>query len=553
MLHKKLLIYYIFAALFLIVFLLWFLYLRFNTSLYLAFSDSAKFADVARNIVKGWGYKTSFSFFSPSLLEQPHDVLFTGRGIPVAMPLSIAEFFSLFGISDSSVVLVSGLFYVLLVLVTFALGKKLFGNLVGFLAAVAIASNLNFLDYATSGASETLFALEIVLAAYLLLLQKKWATTTSFLILILLYFTRPQGFIFIGGFIFLWLLLRLKLKNALLVFLLFALLIFGLDKLVLYPLSFQLPVYPILTRGLQAIFQYSASTAVSDALRGGVGQQLGAIEIVKKVFYNLYNFYKLLPQIASPYMWGLFTVGLFRWGKSKIENSLKFITLLMVISTFLVAALTIPFFRYLHPVIPLVYLFATATLIWVVEKMIDYSWPVISKYLPKKIKTKLFATVIASSLLIIFFVVGQTLGTIFLDSRFKAARTNKGKPPVYVQLSWLLRDNTSLGDVIITNLDTWGSWYGERKTVWFPLEPNQLIPSEGQENQFDAIFLTSYLIDDENYYMGEEWRQIFYNPENPENEFIADNFELKNVYQVSAEDTYEKQDARAVLLVRKEH
>lgn len=513
-----------------------FLYISYQkllTSKYLHFSDAAKFADIARNIVSGHGYRANFSFFSPSLFKQSRDMLFVARGIPAAMPLSIAAFFSLFGVLDSSVIFTSGLFYVLLVLVTFALGKKLFGNLIGFLAGVAVASNLNFLDYATSGASESLFALEVVLAAYLILLQKRWATIASFLVLVLLYFTRPQGFIFIGGFILLWLLLRFKPKNALLMFLLFVLLIFGLDKLVLYPLSFRSPVYPIVTRGLQAIFQYSANTAVSDALRGGVGQQLGIVEIVKKVFYNLYNFYKLLPQIASPYIWALFVIGLFKWGKDKVENSLKIATIFMVVAIFLVTALTIPFFRYLHPVIPLVYLFATATLVWIVGKMV---------------KKRLVA--IVSTLLIVFFVVGQTLGVIFLDSRFKAARTNRGKPPVYVKLSYILRDNTEPGDTVITNLDTWGSWYGERKTVWFPLKPEQL-ELQG-EALFDAIYLTNYLIDDENYYMGDEWRQVFYNPERPEDRFIAENFELKEVYQVSAEENYEKQDARAVLLVRKE-
>ena len=47
--------------------------------------------------------------------------------------------------------------------------------------------------------------------------------------------------------------------------------------------------------------------------------------------------------------------------------------------------------------------------------------------------------------------------------------------------------------------------------------------------------------------------QIYYNPENPENKFIAGNFEFEGVYQVLAEETYEKQNTRAVLLVRKEH
>jgi hypothetical protein len=153
----------------------------------------------------------------------------------------------------------------------------------------------------------------------------------------------------------------------------------------------------------------------------------------------------------------------------------------------------------------------------------------------------------------IIFVVAQSLGALLLDSRFEANRSNKLKPPIYVQLSWKLKEITDSDDVIITNLDTWGSWYGERRTVWFPLEPDMLIPQEGQDNPFDAIYLTNYLIDDENYYMGEEWRQIFYNPESIENEYIRENFELKGVYDIPADTTYENQAGKAVLLVRKPH
>jgi len=106
-------------------------------------------------------------------------------------------------------------------------------------------------------------------------------------------------------------------------------------------------------------------------------------------------------------------------------------------------------------------------------------------------------------------------------------------------LSWELKEETAPDWVIVTNLDTWGSWYGERKTVWFPLKPEILVNPKTGKIPFDAIYLTSYLMDD------------FYNPENPGNEFIKENFELKGVYKVEASETYEKQEARAVLLVKK--
>ena len=68
---------------------------------------------------------------------------------------------------------------------------------------------------------------------------------------------------------------------------------------------------------------------------------------------------------------------------------------------------------------------------------------------------------------------------------------------------------------------------------------------------FNAIFLTSYLIDDENYYMGESWRQIFNSPEDIDDEFIHDNYVLKDIYTLEAGENYENEDARAVLPLRK--
>ena len=492
-------------------------------STHLSFSDGAKFALIARNLALRNGFTTDFSFWGPNF--------FSTLGISPLIPYSILPFFKLFGVGDFAVIASSFFYFLLLVAAVFLLGRKLFGNLVGILAALVVFANVNFLDYATSGASEPLFTFLMVLSAYFLTLRKRWATGASFVAMAAMYFSRPQAVIFIAGLILLWLILRFGFKKASIYFLGLGALGYLVDKFIIYPLSFKYPLTPVFARGIQGILTYSSDTAVSDALRGSLSSNLGLSGIFKKVFYNLYNFYKLLPQIMSPYLLALFIIGLFKWGKDRVENSLKIATVFTVAVTFLAAALTIPFFRYLHPVVPLVYLFATATLVWIVGKMV-----------------KKRPVAVVSTLLIVFLVVGQTLGVMFLDSRFKAARTNKGKPPVYVVLSRILKENTPPDSVIVTNLDTWGSWYGERKTIWYPLKPEQL---RGLEDKVDAIYLTSYLIDDENYYMGPEWRQIFESPKSREDEFIAKNYRFVGEFKVSAEDTYEKQEARAILLIKK--
>jgi hypothetical protein len=243
----------------------------------------------------------------------------------------------------------------------------------------------------------------------------------------------------------------------------------------------------------------------------------------------------------SPYLFALFVLGLFKWGKEKLENSFKAASVFMVVLTLLVTAASIPFFRYIHPIVPLVYIIAVGTLVWIVSQVSN---------------NKKFV-IFASTFLILVFGVGQTLGVFLLDSRFEANTHNRGKPPVYVQLSYILRDNTNSNQIIITNLDTWGTWYGERKTVWFPLEPKQIIDPSTGKIPFDAIYLTSYLIDDQNYYMGSDWREIFNNPTDTKKWVcdgcaeIAKEFKLKGTYKVPASEDYEQQDASAILLIKK--
>jgi len=477
-------------------------------NIFLTFSDGAKFALIARNLFLSNSYVTDFSFWGNNL--------FSTGGIPVLVPYLMSLFMKVFGAIDLAVIAFSFTFYLLLILSVFLLTNKLFGRLAGILSALVIAANLNFIDYATSGASEPLFAFEIVISLYLFTFKKWWVNALGFLTLFAMYFSRPQAIIFMAGTFFYWLIIRFGIKRALVYFFGLGIVGYFFDTKIIYPLSFKYPVTPIFMRGIQSIFTYSSSMAVSDGLRGAIGSSLTFMDVFKKVFYNLYNFYKAIPEIMNPYLFVLFVIGLFK-KQSTFNISVLFMTLL----TFFVTALTIPFYRYIHPVVPLIYIISIATLAEIIKS---------KKYL---------------ILIVFIFAVGQTLGVIFLDSRFERKTHNVTKAPIYVEMSYKLKEITKKDDVIVTNLDTWGSWYGERKTIWFPLEPEMIIPIG---DEIDAIYLTSYKMDDENYYMGEKWREIF---DNPENQKILENYKYSGTYEFNAEDNYQKLDAKAILLIKK--
>ena len=118
-----------------------------NNHQFLSFSDGAKFADIARNIKNGQGYGSTFSFFTDSAFQLISEGLFSARWIPPLMPLSILGSFFLFGVGDFAVYFTSGMFFVGLVILVFLIGRKIFSNFVGLLAALTVAANINLLDY----------------------------------------------------------------------------------------------------------------------------------------------------------------------------------------------------------------------------------------------------------------------------------------------------------------------------------------------------------------------------------------------------------------------
>lgn len=511
---------------------IWLFYWKFLTPGFLTFSDAAKFADIARNFVSGNGLGAGFAPFDNSFLNATGLLPLSS---PPLFPLLISISFKLFGVSDFSVLLVSGIFYLSTAVCLYFLGKKLFGNLAGFLSSLTFIFDAAILNFATSGANESLFIFGLVFTALMFLLNKRWSLVLGFIGLVSLYFTRQSALIYILSFLLLYILIRFKetkkriRASAILIF------IYLILEVILNKFSRGLFVYSPLSVFLYGAEKFSPSVATTATLRGGMSDStLQVIPLVKKIFYDLYNFYKLLPQIFSPYLFALFLLSFIKREKENSVKIFKFVVIFMVAVTFLTAAATLPIYRYLHPVIPFIYLLGAEMLVFILNQVL---------------RDRRKVALVAFSFVLIF-IGGQTLGKIFLDSRFSLAKPNTNQASVYVKLSWLLRENTQPNDLIITNLDAWGTWYGERKTIWYPLEPKQLEASDNTQ-RVDAVYLTSYKMDDENYYMGDSWRQAFLDPENIKDEFLVNNFKAKNVFEIKADETFENVGARAVLLIRK--
>lgn len=489
---------------------------------YLTFSDGAKYADIARNIYLGNGLGSNFHFWNSDLFNNLINGYFSTLNISPAMPFFINILFNIFGVSDMAVKASSIVCYLLTLLVVYLLSNILTKNkFISSMSVVAVAFNINLLEYSLSGATEPLFIFGVLLTALLLSSNNKLINYISLSVAVLVFFTRPQSVVYLIILLFYFLILKMKFPKGVVYWLVVSAI-----------LSMGYLQYS--SQGINAITQNLPGVAVSDSLRGNV-VGFDALIIFKKIFYNLYNFYKAIPDIFNPYLFALFILGMFSWGKNKLLNSFKISSLFMVLATLFITAVTIPFYRYIHPVIPFIYIIGVVTLFEIIEYFV-------SKY--EVLKNKRIVTNIIVSTLVLFYAVGQTIGILVLDSRFERKTKNVDKPPIYVLMSWKLKEITNKDAVIVTNLDTWGSWYGERKTIWFPLEPQMILE---HKDRIDAIYLTSYKMDDENYYMGEQWREIF---ENPEKQTILPDYKYVGAYEFKSEDNYDKEKGRSILLVR---
>lgn len=512
-----------------VISLLIFVFFRGNG--YLKFSDAAKIGEIGKSIINGSGFASKFIFYANDPVLNSNG-LFSARVMPPVTPYLTALSFKIFGISDFAVILVSGISFVLMVLATYLLGERLYGVKTGLFASLAIAFSIPLLGYAASGASETTFIAIMLFAVYLLSLDTRRSNIVGLLLTGTLFLVRAQAPFYVIPILFYFLLKKLSFRSTLLG--LAAVFIVGIlitGVLVVVP---NIPGTELLReRILVSLAHNSSFIQANDVLRTSESQLPTLIinnlpAIAKKVMYGLYNFVKLSPDIFNPFLLTLFLFSFGIRSKSKRRDNFKLAVGLLFVVVYLSTAITVPIYRYLHPLIPFMYILAIST----VEVIL------------KNIETKK----VVIYLTVLFFILIQYFGYVFLDSRFERKTSNYGKPTSVKMLSKILADNTRDSDVVVTNLDTWGSWYGNRRTIWYPLKPEDL---EFSKTKIDAIYLTSYLIDDENYFMDSEWRDVYDNPHKVTKNWVYNNFVFVGEYTYEKSEVFENIPGKAVLFIRK--
>lgn len=192
--------------------------------------------------------------------------------------------------------------------------------------------------------------------------------------------------------------------------------------------------------------------------------------------------------------------------------------------------MSLPNARYVHPVIPLL-IIAFSILLTDLLTGLD------------SMKKN-----VAIGLVLIVITLPVT-GQLTLDYRFRRGQYNYGSPPAYKRISAEMAKYINPGELTVTNLDAWGSWYNNLSTMWFPLSMDMLNLHENKQSYLKYIVITNYKEQDGDFSLG-EWKEVLENPRNLKSEYLSQNFKLVEEFNISSSEIYEKQEVKGVIFKR---
>jgi hypothetical protein len=494
---------------------------------FITFSDTAKFAEAAKNFLSNHSFTINHSFFDRELLITHTP----GSNFPFQTLLFPSYIYSIFfrflPATDTTIILIGNLFLLASAVLILLITQKLSSLKAGLMAAILFLANPYYLNYAHNATGEIFFIFEILLFVFLLFQNHK-IKYLSIIPLILTIFTRQQGTIFILALIFCGLYfylhhLKISFHKKWLIVLAGTLIIALIFWF--YPKDHPPPLSPASVLGSLNI---SPNISQADYLRGTTYIDLTAKQLISKAFYNLYNFLKFPERLINPVIFILFLLSFSPQILGKIAK-LRTITLATLIVFLLATSLTLPNARYIHPILPLIIILASIQLNSICQKF--------------KI-SNLFL------ILSVIFIILPVVGDFTLDKRFRQNQFNLNEPPVYQKISQIMAENIPQGKLIITNLDAWAAWYQGLTTMWFPLRPEMLVTSDGK-NHADYIVITNYLENDPDFALG-DWSEVVYSPDNLHNQYLKNNYQILETFTISADTVYEKQNYQGTILIKKQ-
>jgi 4-amino-4-deoxy-L-arabinose transferase-like glycosyltransferase len=483
----------------------------------LLWSDSFDYAQIARNIYLGNGFSTdilrplSFRYFQ----YLPHPELIR----PPLYPYTLALFFSMFGVNDFSCALSSGIFFILAIPLLYMLGKEMFKrNDIPLLAVIMVLLNKSILELSITCSADMMYTFSIILILYIAIKFKD----RIFLLGILLgisYLIRNNTLIFIPVWIIY--ISEFSIRRTYI----------NIKNIGIFLSGFFIGISPYFIRNLIIIgnpfftlYKYSILTYTKSFHFFDVWRIINPPSPFKLLISNpsellgksIFNICRIIFQISPANIFILLIVlgGILIPVYSKKISNIKMLILGMILIELII-------------IIPL-FLFEMRFIQFLIPELLLFSSYLILK------KRVLIPVIIG----LLFYI------SPFYLPIFKGIEKS---PNPYIEFGRFVRENTEESDVIASDLSWAISWYGDRKTVWYPLNYN-VIKRIDKKLRIDSIVVTSYIllpdkipkkapewikkkIAERSYEDKRLWLNLLYNPYNLYMNFkVKDTFNFGHIY-----------------------
>lgn len=469
---------------------------------YLYNLDAYKYGDSARQLLKGEGFSTLMPLPSqaPSHADDGTFARRTNKPLWVA---TLAGFFALFGDSEDNIMRCGALFYLPLVFLTFLLGRRLFGSVIGFIAALLVAASPYILRTAINGGTESMFNCLLLAHFYFLTdigdpkkVQGRRGLGWALLFLILAIYVRAHSFVLLVPF---WLVLAYDAKQAerrrLLPWVLVSLLaivplFWWSQKNYGSPLRFHATQQYSLSDTLRSQTIGSEATqsmrAMDDQPTYDLGDLLTHADLLVTTYWRQVKFYlQQLPYFPHPLIAAAFFLSLFALQLGPSGRRLRKLVLCYAAITALSAAFTVPVMRYYIFCVPFMALMATTLACKLYRDAAVKGWG--------------GDAVVALLALFIGLSMVQTLN---YEPKKSEADLFKSK------VAQLVDANCPHDAVLVSDVPAIVAWKNRRLTFLVPQSLRHLeLLKRRQRVDYLLITLNEFIQDDE-----QEWRQLFYQP-----------------------------------------
>lgn len=434
---------------------------------------------------------------------------------PPLYPMMLALSFKIFGVSDTSAVLVNGFFFVATIPILYFLAKKVFNQKVATLTCIWYIGTPAILLYSITPITEPLFTFLAVLLAYLTIKRRLFlcglvagaAFMTKFQgilllpsILIFISLTQKSGrlravFQFIGAFLIVAAIQKLFLPSQASDF----------SKLSDHFIWNAVAYETIIPRGYlsSSIAPITSQTIIAD-------MDL----IAKKIFSNSFLLLQNIVTNSHTLIFTLFALSFITGNRQRASRNLTLLTLLFLTIFAIFHIITIFDMRYVYPFLPLMLIPAAKFLLDLAPKKIIPTYRII------------FALII-----IVPLVTFPGLAT-------SAQRSLKPhKPTIPALLAQIASQNTDQNAIVATEAATYTAWYGNRRSLLLPTTVEELLTIDAGNFPINSTLLYSLPGNPQN----PNWQELIDHPHG------FGNFQYSQEFYIAPEQNYSNIPVKVVI------